>query len=172
MNYKVRHLNHIVYLFLSVSIGSALITIMDLLYLKLGIIAIATVAIWAVSSSLGWYLTYRYAKQLESNKLSIADIRKGVSRGIRFKVVDRDIGRILSETESRLRIVRRDLKSSYSSPEIVANTSNHLNEIISDVYEIRDYYIFYLLSKGQGQEDVGLLFGLSVDEINAIINKG
>lgn len=168
MNYKFRHLNHIAYLFLSVSIGSALITIMDLLYLKLGIIAIATVAIWAVGSSVGWYLTHRYAKRLESNRLTISDIRVWLNSGIRFKVVGRDIDKILSETESRLGIVRRTLKSGITNRSIESNTSNHLNEILADVYEVRDYYIRRLISEGYSQEEICLMFGLTPDNVSLI----
>lgn len=169
MNYKDKYLGKIANTFLAATIMSAILTSVSF-YLMLNISIEVNLVIWAISASLGWYFTYRYAKRLESNKLSIADIRKGVSRGIRFKVVGRDIGRILSETEFRLKIVRRDLKSSYSSPAIEANISNHLNEIISDVYEIRDYYIRYLLSKDYRQEDVGLMFGLTQDEVSLIYN--
>lgn len=171
MDYKVKHLNRIAYLFLSAAITSALITIMDL-SLRLGISTMSTVATWVVSSSFGWYLTYRYAKRLECNNLTISEIREGLYSGIRFKVVGRDIGKILSETNSRLGIVRRNFKLAGTNRVIEANTSNHLNEIIANVYEVRDYYILRLISEGYSQEEICLMFGLTRGEVSLICNAG
>lgn len=82
------------------------------------------------------------------------------------------VNKTITDARNNLSIIRRCINSLTSDLNTDIDVANRFNALSAEIEEIRNYYIRSISGGVRSTEEVSLLFGLSVDEINAIIDKG
>lgn len=82
------------------------------------------------------------------------------------------INKTITDARNDLSIIRHSINSLYSDLNTDSEVANRLGALSAAISEIRNYYIISISGGVRSAEEVALMFGMSIDEVNAIINKG